>query len=350
MIKFFRNIRKNLLREGKTTKYFKYALGEIILVVIGILIAVGINSIYSDAQNEKKIQAILKQVQKELVTDIKDAKRIFSVYIKSDSLTRNILNDKVTLDIFRNNPQTVFFKERFVSFSNKKTGYERFIQNLENLPEKYNILLPYFNDLFREYQNELDDYNEEIKTSSFKEKYSNYDVYPKRYMFRMGLFPEDDAKAILDDPLLKNSAVSHVTNLGNISKSANDYRVLSIELYKKIDSLLGSQPSTYPDILSVLPNKEVLTELLGKYTEITETNPWTITIAIKDGFLEINHSVYGMEHAFWNGDSYYFIEKFSPIFKKYKNKKGQHVWESSTGIRKRVFIKTSDLQLDTNTD
>jgi hypothetical protein len=39
MIKLFRNIRKNLFNEGKTTKYFKYAIGEIILVVIGILIA-----------------------------------------------------------------------------------------------------------------------------------------------------------------------------------------------------------------------------------------------------------------------------------------------------------------------
>jgi len=38
MIKLFRNIRKNLLSEGKTTKYVKYAIGEIILVVIGILI------------------------------------------------------------------------------------------------------------------------------------------------------------------------------------------------------------------------------------------------------------------------------------------------------------------------
>ncbi|CAM3302696.1 hypothetical protein [Aequorivita lipolytica] len=37
MIKLFRNIRKNLLAEGKTSRYLKYAIGEIILVVIGIL-------------------------------------------------------------------------------------------------------------------------------------------------------------------------------------------------------------------------------------------------------------------------------------------------------------------------
>ena len=44
MIKFFRKIRQNLLMENKTSKYFKYAIGEILLVVIGILIALSINN------------------------------------------------------------------------------------------------------------------------------------------------------------------------------------------------------------------------------------------------------------------------------------------------------------------
>ena len=44
MIKFFRKIRQNLLEENKTGKYFKYAIGEIILVIIGILIALSINN------------------------------------------------------------------------------------------------------------------------------------------------------------------------------------------------------------------------------------------------------------------------------------------------------------------
>jgi hypothetical protein len=53
MIKLFRNIRKNLLNEGRTTKYFKYAIGEIILVVIGILIALQIND-----WNQKRLNTI----------------------------------------------------------------------------------------------------------------------------------------------------------------------------------------------------------------------------------------------------------------------------------------------------
>ena len=51
MIKFFRKIRQNLLLENKTGKYFKYAIGEIILVVIGILIALQINN-----WNQQRIQ------------------------------------------------------------------------------------------------------------------------------------------------------------------------------------------------------------------------------------------------------------------------------------------------------
>ena len=44
MIKFFRHIRLQLMETGKTTRYLKYAIGEIILVVFGILIALQINN------------------------------------------------------------------------------------------------------------------------------------------------------------------------------------------------------------------------------------------------------------------------------------------------------------------
>jgi hypothetical protein len=44
MIKFFRKIRQNLLTENKFSKYILYAIGEILLVVVGILIALNINN------------------------------------------------------------------------------------------------------------------------------------------------------------------------------------------------------------------------------------------------------------------------------------------------------------------
>jgi len=44
MIKFFRHIRQSLIQQNKMGKYFKYAIGEILLVVIGILLALQINN------------------------------------------------------------------------------------------------------------------------------------------------------------------------------------------------------------------------------------------------------------------------------------------------------------------
>src|SRR5210317_1752205 len=55
MIKFFRKIRQNLLSEGKTGKYLKYAIGEIVLVVFGILIALQINN-WNELQKESVLE------------------------------------------------------------------------------------------------------------------------------------------------------------------------------------------------------------------------------------------------------------------------------------------------------
>lgn len=67
MIKFFRNIRQNLLSEGKTSKYLKYALGEIILVVIGILIALQINTWNEQRKIKNKEILYLKSLHKDLL-------------------------------------------------------------------------------------------------------------------------------------------------------------------------------------------------------------------------------------------------------------------------------------------
>ncbi len=66
MIKFFRHIRQNLIMENKTGKYFKYAIGEIILVVIGILIALQINNWNENSKEQTKESNYLKNLQRDL--------------------------------------------------------------------------------------------------------------------------------------------------------------------------------------------------------------------------------------------------------------------------------------------
>ena len=69
MIKFFRHIRKSLLMENKTSKYFKYAIGEIILVVIGILIALQIGDYNESRKRQDFSKEILKLIDQNLEQD-----------------------------------------------------------------------------------------------------------------------------------------------------------------------------------------------------------------------------------------------------------------------------------------
>ena len=72
MIKFFRHIRQSLIMENKTSKYFKYAIGEIILVVIGILIALQINNWNQQHQQKneelKQLKALKLEFEKNAIT------------------------------------------------------------------------------------------------------------------------------------------------------------------------------------------------------------------------------------------------------------------------------------------
>jgi hypothetical protein len=89
MIKFFRKIRQNLLMENKTGKYFKYAIGEIILVVIGILIALQINNWNENRKNSINEKALLANTindldadKKRFTNNQKEADTILKVYKK----------------------------------------------------------------------------------------------------------------------------------------------------------------------------------------------------------------------------------------------------------------------------
>ena len=93
MIKFFRKIRYDHMEKNKSTKYFKYAIGEIILVVIGILIALQINN-----WNEEK-----KSIQngQEILSDIKENLEYNTIRFQKDNkVTHEVIK---SIDIIYNN-------------------------------------------------------------------------------------------------------------------------------------------------------------------------------------------------------------------------------------------------------
>ena len=67
MIKFFRKIRFELMTHNKTSKYFKYAIGELILVVVGILIAFHVSDWNTNRKRQQQETQILKDLHEEFV-------------------------------------------------------------------------------------------------------------------------------------------------------------------------------------------------------------------------------------------------------------------------------------------
>ena len=92
MISFFRKIRQRLFAENKLIRYLLYAIGEIVLVVIGILIALQINN---SNEQEKRIQKeieVLHLFQEALKTDLKKFRYISENYARSKASISRILN------------------------------------------------------------------------------------------------------------------------------------------------------------------------------------------------------------------------------------------------------------------
>jgi hypothetical protein len=92
MIKFFRKIRQNLVSENKFSKYLIYAFGEIVLVVIGILIALTINNRNQDRIILEKEQTYLKGLKVEFQTSAKKLMKLREVNNTNFSGAKQLLD------------------------------------------------------------------------------------------------------------------------------------------------------------------------------------------------------------------------------------------------------------------
>ncbi len=134
MIKLFRKIRQRLISENKFSKYLIYAIGEIVLVVIGILIALQINNWNENEIIKKEETILITGLMQNIEDDIKslisvkkrdsisiDANRILLSALKNDSIRGNkpLLKQKILEATFTSSfkPNQIIFNQ--IQFSGK---------------------------------------------------------------------------------------------------------------------------------------------------------------------------------------------------------------------------------------
>ena len=98
MIKLFNKIRHQMLIENKMGRYLKYAIGEIILVMIGILLALQVNTWNSNRELKKEEQKILKSLLGEFKENLDKFDNAYNFHLKRKKVIHySVLGDLETL-------------------------------------------------------------------------------------------------------------------------------------------------------------------------------------------------------------------------------------------------------------
>lgn len=259
MIKFFRSIRRKLLTNNKLAKYLVYAVGEIVLIVLGILIALNLNNRNEQRQAEARIELILNDLMTELLSDIEETRMPMNYFARRDSTIQLVLTDRVTYEDYAQG--RVPYLNNLIRFYNRvnltQKAYDNLVRELDAVPDKYQPLIEEldqlynYNKVFVEETNEqLSDLLEEIQLHGMRN-------YPWHYR-RNETEWEQSIKFKLEDFRYKNQVSEYqVSGTYNQLRMSLMYRRKAIECYELVASLLN-KPTDHesfhfePDIASQL--------------------------------------------------------------------------------------------------
>lgn len=215
MIKFFRKIRQKLLSENKFSKYLIYAIGEIVLVVIGILIALGINNWNSERLLREAAHQNLKVLKINIDKDINQLQ-------KSISFMDSIISfaDKLNNTFQGNNTineKTIFYLLELVI----ETNFDLKTNTLEALNQRGE-----FNALDENIQQQITTYYSSLQKVIEREKISNdfikMELQPyliKNYSY--ALINRANPWPILQEYLKNDQRESQIINKSDFMKDAN---------------------------------------------------------------------------------------------------------------------------------
>jgi hypothetical protein len=234
------------MEKNKTGKYLKYAIGEIILVVIGILIALQINTWNQQNRNHQTLKQFLVEYKEELRLNIKDfkidLKLIESQKEIKDKLLKNKRLDTIKLDSLEKYLETRYIMVGYSPtllkrFENSQiTDYGKYDSLFLNLQEYYGYRWPEFNLRKTKHNNQVDKEDEywRYEQNNYEFKFSNGD----NALLKDSTGRKQELIRLLKSPVARN-----------IFK--NDFR-RKILLKKEIERLIGSAEDYHNQINNIL--------------------------------------------------------------------------------------------------
>lgn len=329
MIKFFRKIRQSLVSQNKLGKYLLYAVGEIILVVAGILIALNINNANERKINDAKITNILKEVQRDLLIDIDRANEIFLLFRRADSLQDLILNNKYTYNDYKSK-KAIHVGFTSTAFEIHSNGYDNLMRNIDNVPENFQSIIDDLKELYVRNRNTLEVFNKRTRERVYKNRDNRW-IYDWRLESLKGIASDEAINYYLNNPEYKKLVASHMQDRRNILGSSVGYKVRAIVVYNKINRLIENSDSIQKIETLESKDKIFIDDIVGNY-QIKDSLgvSWAknIKITIENGKLYFVNQNQKRELIYYNNSN--FVLKGAARymqFNKPKKRRIIHKWK-----------------------
>lgn len=279
MLKFFRNIRRQNLNDKRIGKYLLYAIGEIVLVVIGILIALNLNNRNERRKAEAEVEIIFGEIMEELISDIKATTMPMEYFAPRDSVIHLVLSDNVNFDDYRyaKVPKLNDLLDWYNRVNLSQHAYDNLVSDLDIVPDRFKPVIKDLNVLYSYYKDWVVDTDN--KMGDFISEYQRYGMnnHPWHYT-RNESELNQSIEFKLNDWNYKN-LVSKYRGLGpgNQLRWSIIYRNAAIDCYKKIAKLLDKPM----DHESFMFDQEIANMLVGEWQVVGQSEE-EITIFLED--------------------------------------------------------------------
>jgi len=155
MIPVFKKIRKKMADDNRPIKYLRYATGEVILVVIGILIALQINNWNEDRKAVIYQNNILQVIQSDLEEDIIVIDGLLAIMEPKEKYFLKIANKTMTREDYKNCKECDRIISGFPDISLQKRGFNLLLENVQFKNDKEDQLLKSIHLFYSYYNTEI---------------------------------------------------------------------------------------------------------------------------------------------------------------------------------------------------
>jgi len=262
-MKLFRGMRALSLASGNTSGYLKYALGEIVFVVVGILLAFQIDNWNTHRNSVLHAHHLYAQVQSELVLNIHNCNTVLAQYRGKDTLVHDILHREVTRQDYIDH---LVYGLVLLTQEEVEVSSEAFL-NLVNSQDVFakdqgDIVLE-LKELYGNDKRDLDKLNK-IATNNTLEYHKQFKNEQTWYadLFINLKVPDVMIDYCMEDPFYFNSMVHfHFINLRNHVRYTLNFRNRAIDIHER----LADEMNLALDSTLVLKSVECQ-HLLGHYS------------------------------------------------------------------------------------